>query len=128
LHNARVTHDWGNNMIIIEGNGIVQTISTTKHLDSNTKRFEVLLCYDLMESIINEKEEIFFIAKPNLFTIGIITLPKPKLLSAVIFGVEVGTEDFTFNFSHFEGQIQVNITLACIRVQDLDIAHLFEDH
>jgi hypothetical protein len=44
-----------------------------------------------MENVIETKEEIFFIAKPNLFTIGIITLPKLKILSAVIFGAEVGT-------------------------------------
>jgi hypothetical protein len=69
LHNAHVTHDWGNNIITIEGNGIVQTISITKHLDSNTKHLKVLLCYDLMESVIDEKKEIFFIAKPYLFTI-----------------------------------------------------------
>lgn len=75
-----------------------------------------------MENIIDKKEKIFFIAKPNLFTIGIITLPKPKILSVTIYGAKVGTEDLTFNFSHFEGQIQVDVTLARIRVQDLDIA------
>ncbi len=69
----------------------MQTISITKHLDSITKRPAVLLCYDLMENIIDEKEKIFFITKPNLLTIGIITLPKPKTLNATFFGVEVGT-------------------------------------
>jgi hypothetical protein len=122
LHNAHVTHDWGNNIITIEGNGIVRTIFITKHLDSNTKHLEVLLCYDLMENIIEKEEEIFFIAKPNLFTIGIITLLKLKILSVAIFGAEVGTKDLTFHFSHFEGQIQIDFTLARIRVQDLDIA------
>jgi hypothetical protein len=37
LCNARVTHDWGNNLITIEGNGTMQTIIVTKHLDNNTK-------------------------------------------------------------------------------------------
>ncbi len=30
LHNARVIHDWGNNLITIEGNGMVRTIIVTK--------------------------------------------------------------------------------------------------
>jgi hypothetical protein len=44
-----------------------------------------------MENVIDEKEEIFLIDKPNLFTIGIITLPKPKKINATFFGVKVGT-------------------------------------
>jgi hypothetical protein len=40
---AHVTHDWGNNLIAIEGNGKMQTIVVTKHLDSNIKHLEVLL-------------------------------------------------------------------------------------
>jgi len=35
---AKVTHDWGNNMIIIQGNGNVKTITMTKHLGINLKR------------------------------------------------------------------------------------------
>ncbi len=35
LHNAKVTHDQDNNLITIEGNGMVQTIAITKHLDGN---------------------------------------------------------------------------------------------
>jgi hypothetical protein len=43
LHNACVTHDWGNNQITIEGNGMVRTIAITKNLDINTKRAKVLV-------------------------------------------------------------------------------------
>jgi hypothetical protein len=50
LHNAHATHDWRNNIIIVEGNGTMQTISITKHLDSTTKHLEVLKSYDLMET------------------------------------------------------------------------------
>jgi hypothetical protein len=32
----------------------------TKHLDSNTKCPKVLMCYDMMEGIIDQKEELFF--------------------------------------------------------------------
>jgi hypothetical protein len=43
LRNACVTHDWGNNLIIIEGNGMVQIVIVTKHLDNNAKCPKVLL-------------------------------------------------------------------------------------
>jgi hypothetical protein len=60
LCNAHVIHDWGNNLITIEGNGMVKTITVTKDLDSNTKCLEDLLCYELMEGVTNvEKERIF---------------------------------------------------------------------
>jgi hypothetical protein len=38
-------------------NGITRfsaPIAMTKHLDNNTKCFEVLLCYDLMEGVTNK--------------------------------------------------------------------------
>jgi hypothetical protein len=57
----------------------------------------------MIERVIDKKEEIFFIAKPNLFTFGTITLPKSKKFSVAIFNVEIGTKDPTFNFLHFEG-------------------------
>jgi hypothetical protein len=102
LHNAFVTHDWGNNLITIEGNGTMQTIVVTKHLDNNIKRPKVFLCYDVMEGIINDEEKILFIAKPNLFTFQTITLLESKIFNVAIFGAEVGIGDFTFNFPHFK--------------------------
>jgi hypothetical protein len=91
LHNAHVTHYWRNNLITIEGNGMMLTIVVTKHLDSNTKRFEVLLCYDLMEGVTDEEEQIFFAIELNLFTFGTITLSELKILNATIFGAKVNT-------------------------------------
>jgi hypothetical protein len=38
----------------IEGNGMVWSITMTKHLDNNTKHPKVLLCYDMMEGVIDE--------------------------------------------------------------------------
>jgi hypothetical protein len=37
LCNVKVTHDLGNNLITIEGNGTTLTIATMKQLDGNTK-------------------------------------------------------------------------------------------
>jgi hypothetical protein len=58
--NAHVIHDWGNNLITIEGNGIMQTINVTKDLDNNIKCLEDLLCYNLMEGVTNVEEERLF--------------------------------------------------------------------
>jgi len=46
---AKVTHDWGNNVIIVQGNGIVRTISFNKKLGAKTKRPQIFVCDDLME-------------------------------------------------------------------------------
>jgi hypothetical protein len=41
LRIAKIAHDWGNNMITVQGNGTIQTIAMIKHLDTNLKRLEV---------------------------------------------------------------------------------------
>jgi hypothetical protein len=69
-----------------------------------------------MEGITYEEEEIFFAREPNLFTLGTITLLKPKFLNAAIFDVEVDTKDLSFNFSHFEESILVDNMLTRIKV------------
>jgi hypothetical protein len=51
LKDTKVEHDWGNNMVIIQGNGTIETMATTKHLGSNVKQLEVLLCYDFYNNI-----------------------------------------------------------------------------
>jgi hypothetical protein len=109
LHNAHVTHDWRNNIITVEGNGMVQTISITKHLDRNTKSLKVLLCYNLMENVIDEKEEIFIIDKPDLYWNHYIT--KTKKNQCYIFLCRIWYIRSYIQL-HFEGQIQVDVTLA----------------
>jgi hypothetical protein len=38
LKDAKVAHDWGNNIITIKGNGRVKTITVTKHLGGEVRR------------------------------------------------------------------------------------------
>jgi hypothetical protein len=47
LRDVKLSHDWGTNIITIQGNCIVKTIVVTKHLSNETKRPEICLCYDL---------------------------------------------------------------------------------
>ncbi len=68
FRNAKMAHDWGNNMITIQGNGVVQTIVVTKHMGTNLKRLEVLLCFDYQNGITNEKEDMMFASEPELFS------------------------------------------------------------
>ncbi len=44
LRDAKMAHDWGNNIVTIQRNGIVQTITVTKHVGSEVRRPKVLLC------------------------------------------------------------------------------------
>jgi hypothetical protein len=55
LRDVEVFYDWGNNIITIQGTGIVRTIHVTKKLGAPTKCLEVLICYDLHFGISNEK-------------------------------------------------------------------------
>ncbi len=54
LRDAKMSHDWGNNIIIIQGTGIVKTIHVTKKLGAPTKPSKVLVCYDFHFEISNE--------------------------------------------------------------------------
>ncbi len=72
LRNAKVTHDWGNNVITIQGNGIVRTILVNRKLGIKTKRPQVLVCYDLLQRLTYE-EDLIFETKPKLLSIGTIT-------------------------------------------------------
>lgn len=70
LSNVRIIHDWGNNLITIEGNGIVRTIAITIHLSSNTKCHQVLMCYDLMgRSHIRRKRNILHNRTKFIYTL-----------------------------------------------------------
>jgi hypothetical protein len=43
---AKVAHDWRNNMVITNGNGTIKTIVMTKMLDITLKRPKILLSFD----------------------------------------------------------------------------------
>jgi hypothetical protein len=58
---------------------MIWTIAVTKHFNGNTKWLEVFFCYDFMNSVIDEKEEVFLQVESNLFIIGTITLPELKM-------------------------------------------------
>ncbi len=107
----------------------MQIIIVTKHLDNNTKHLELLLCYDLMEGIIDKEEEIFLVAKLYLFTLGTITLSKPKILNIVIFGAKHYYKFWVLQLL-FATEIQLHATNAianlcsCIR----QVAHDIQLH
>jgi hypothetical protein len=74
LRDAKVTHDWGNNVISVQGNGTIRTISVNKKLGTETRRPQVLVCHKLMEGLIDEEEDLIFETKLELFSIGTIAL------------------------------------------------------
>jgi len=75
LRDAKVIHDWGTNIITIQGIGIVKTIPITKKLSIQTKRPEVLVCCDFHSGISNDKEDVMFVIELHLFSIGTIIIP-----------------------------------------------------
>jgi hypothetical protein len=63
LRDHKVTHDWGSNIVTIQGNGMARTITITKHLGGEVRRPKMLLCYDYHNGITDE-EDIIFATKP----------------------------------------------------------------
>jgi hypothetical protein len=74
LRDVKVSHDWGNNIIIIKGTCTVKTILVTKKLEAPTKHLEVLVCYDFHFKITYEKKDLMFATKPRLFSTGTIVV------------------------------------------------------
>jgi hypothetical protein len=74
LRDVKVAHDWGNNIVTIQGNGTIKIITVTKHFRGEVKRPKMLLCYDYQNGITNEEEDIIFAIEPELFSIGTINL------------------------------------------------------
>jgi hypothetical protein len=72
LRDVKVAHDWGSNIVIIQGIRIVRTITITKHLGGEVRRPKVLLCYNYQNGIIDE--DIIFATKLKLFSIRTINL------------------------------------------------------
>ncbi len=68
MKDVKVTHDWGNDIVIIQGNGRVRIITITKHLGGEVRRPNVLLCYDY-QNVITIEEDIIIITKPKSFSI-----------------------------------------------------------
>ncbi len=56
-----MAHNWGSNIVTIQRNGIVKTITITKHLGGEVRKLEVILCYDYQNGIPHEKDIIFVI-------------------------------------------------------------------
>jgi hypothetical protein len=67
LRDVKVFHDWGNNIIIIQGTSTIRTIPITKKLGTPTKHPKTLVCYDFHFRISNEEEDLMFVTKLGLF-------------------------------------------------------------
>jgi len=80
LKDAKVSHDWGTNIVIIQGKGIVRTILVIKKLGVQTKSQEVLMCYDFHSIMFNEEEDMMFVIELDLFSIGTIILTHISLI------------------------------------------------
>jgi hypothetical protein len=79
-------------VIIVQGNGIIRTILVNKQLGEKTKRPQILVCYGLMQGLIDKEEDMIFEIKLELFSIGTITI-----LDETISLPNVGIIEIRFN-------------------------------
>ncbi len=75
MRDAKVSHDWVTNIVTIQGINIIITILVTKQFSVQTKRLEVLVCYDFHFGISDEKKDVMFAIELDLISIGTITIP-----------------------------------------------------
>ncbi len=54
---VKVTHDWGNNLIIVQNNVIIIKKIDNMKLGAKTRRSQILVYYDLMEGLTYEEED-----------------------------------------------------------------------
>ncbi len=152
LWDVKVTHDWGNNLINIESNGTIHTITITKHLDSNTKCLKVLLCYNFVNIVTNEEKNMSLAVELDLFANGTIILPNLEVSAIVLVdwkintnpkisidakmgtNVEIDTvpkidiamkinlDKPIFDFPHTLKEISIDTTLTHIEIQNMKMA------
>ncbi len=65
LRDVKVVHDWGNNVIIVQGSGIVKTILVNRKLKVETRMPQVFICNDLLKGL--TYEDMIFETKLKLF-------------------------------------------------------------
>ncbi len=75
MKNAKISHDWGTNIVTIQGIGIIITIPITNKLGIQTKRLEVLVCYDFHSGIFDKEKDVMFAIEFDLFSRGTIIIP-----------------------------------------------------
>jgi hypothetical protein len=61
--------------VTIQGNGTVKTISVNQRLGPHPQLLEVLVCYDIVEELVDEEEDQLPSTKEDLIAIGSIPLP-----------------------------------------------------
>jgi hypothetical protein len=84
LRNVKVSHDWGNNIIIIQGTSIIRTIPIIKKFGAPTKCPEVLVYYDFHSGIFDEEKDLMFVIEPKMFSIGTIVVPTSVRLNQLV--------------------------------------------
>ncbi len=61
-------------MIIVQGNEKITIILVNKKLMVETRRPQIFVCYDLLEGLTCEEEDMIFETKLELLSIGIIII------------------------------------------------------
>jgi len=118
LRNAKVTHGWGNNVITIQGNGIVRTILVNRKLGIKTKRPQVLVCYDLLQRLTYE-EDLIFETKPKLLSIGTITFLQEMVSSLNVRISKIRNTKKSNSKQRMLNQIVIEVVPSIVKSKDI---------
>jgi hypothetical protein len=91
-------------------------------LDNNIKRLKVLFCYDFVNEIIDEEENVLLATKLYLFTIGTITLLEPKNLVKVVVDAKtsIGAKTSINPKTSIDAKIDTNTKIGIDMKIDID--------
>jgi len=67
LRDVKVSHDWGNNTITIQGISTFIITCITKKFRAPTKQPKVLICYDFQFGMFNAEKDLMFATKPKQY-------------------------------------------------------------
>jgi hypothetical protein len=68
LKHAKVSHNYGTDIVIVQGTCIIRAIHVTKKLSVQTKRPKILVCYDFHSGIFDEEMDMMFSTELDLFS------------------------------------------------------------
>lgn len=129
LIDAKESHDLGNKIVTIKGNGTIKTIFVNQRIGPCPKLPEVLVCYNLAKGSTDKEEDKLLQTEEDLFAVGKIILSSilgdltGQARQNVIKQVQLTCHDLLTSHKNLTGQEEQAIQEAAsqdLAVQDIE--------
>ena len=120
LRNAKVIHDWANDLVQIMGNGTVKTVKINRQLGYEVVTPYALVCYNFAEGITDNEETILLVADRTLQPVE--TIDWDVLSSQLPTSADDQRNTPDRLFPHSPGTIPVDETPIREKIKTMDVA------